>query len=69
MVSRVRLAAGFSPRPTPNAAVYAFIDVEIGEIGTGDVNDNPGAAPPDKQVWKPIRGLVSIDYSPTESSV
>lgn len=62
------IVSGFDPQPLPDRPVYAFIDIEVGEPGTGDIT-NPVGMPvaPDKQVWKPVRGLVSIDYSPTES--
>lgn len=62
------LSEGFEPRPAPDAPVFAYIDIEVGEPGTGDPEAPVGdPATPDKQVWKPIRGLVSIDYSPTET--
>lgn len=62
------LISGFSPRPTPDKPVYAYIDIEVGEPGTGDI-DTPSGDPAanNLQVWKPVRGLVSIDYSPTET--
>ena len=62
------VVAGFSPKPSPGRPVYAFIDVEVGEPGTGDPDDPVGdPALPGQQVWKPIRGLLAISYSPTET--
>ena len=61
------VSAGMLPQPTPNKSVYMFIDLEVGEPGTGsDINPIGGAATPDKQIWKPVRGLIEILYSPTE---
>lgn len=61
------LIAGYSPQPLPDKPVYAFFELEIGEPGTGDTTDPVGdTAAVDKQVWKPLRGLVEILYSPTE---
>ena len=61
------VSVGMVPQPTPNKPVYMFIDLEVGEPGTGS-NTNPigEAATPDKQIWKPVRGLIEILYSPTE---
>ena len=61
------VSTGMLPQPTPNKPVYMFIDLEVGEPGTGDSISPIGvAATPDKQVWKPVRGLIEILYSPTE---
>ena len=61
------VSAGMLPQPTPNKPVYMFIDLEIGEPGTGSDMDPIGeVATPDKQIWKPVRGLVEVVYSPTE---
>jgi len=43
--------------PAPNAPVYGFIGLEIDNGGVGDA----------KQVWKPLRGLVEVLYSPSEA--
>ena len=45
-------------QPTPDKPVYGFIGVEIDDGGVGNA----------KQIWKPVRGLVEILYSPTEES-
>ena len=60
------LGVGFSPLPAPGAPVYAFFELEVGEPGTGDAISGADAAPPSSQVWKPMRGLIAISYSPTE---
>jgi hypothetical protein len=61
------IAANLSPQPTPENPVYMFIDLEVGEPGSGDATTPFGdASTPDLQVWKPLRGLVEILYSPTE---
>ncbi len=54
------LSAGMVPQPEPDKPVYMYIDVEVGEPGS------EGGALPYMQVWKPLRGLVEISYSPTE---
>ena len=60
-------SVGMVPQPTPNKPVYMFIDLEVGDPGTGsDINPIGEAATPDKQIWKPVRGLIEILYSPTE---
>lgn len=62
------LAAGFSPQPKPDKSVFAYIDIEIGEPGTGSADSPVGnPAAPDLQVWKPVKGLVEIMFSPTET--
>jgi len=44
--------------PAPDKPVYGFIDVEIADTGSGNL----------QQIWKPLRGVVEIRYSPTEIS-
>lgn len=44
--------------PIPDKPVYGFIGLEIADTGTG-VN---------QQIWKPMRGVVEVRYSPTEVS-
>lgn len=61
------IAKDFAPQPQPDKSVFAYIDVEVGEPGSGDPEDPVGdPATPNLQVWKPVRGLVEIMYSPTE---
>jgi hypothetical protein len=50
------LIANYATKPTPNAPVYAWLDLEVVDTGVGDA----------RQVWKPFRGLIEILYSPTE---
>ena len=52
------LINSFTTMPTPEAPTYAWIGLEIQDTGTGN----------EKQVWKPLRGLVEILYSPSEAS-
>lgn len=54
------LSAGMVPQPEPDMPVYMYIDLEVGEPGSGT------APAPSMQIWKPLRGLVEISYSPTE---
>ena len=44
--------------PVPDKPVYGFIGLEIADTGVG-VN---------QQIWKPMRGVVEVRYSPTEVS-
>jgi hypothetical protein len=44
--------------PSPDKPIYGFIDLEIADTGTGD----------NQQIWKPLRGVVEIRYSPTEAT-
>jgi hypothetical protein len=44
-------------RPAPNRPVYGFVDLKIADNGVG-VN---------QRIWKPVRGLVEIVYSPTRT--
>ena len=61
------LAITASPKPSPEESIFFFIDIEVGEPGTGDTISPIGdSAAVTKQVWKPIRGLVEVLYSPTE---
>ena len=43
-------------QPTPDKPVFGWIDLEVADTGVG----------PLKQVWKPLRGLVEVTFSPTE---
>jgi len=44
-------------QPTPDKPVYGYIGLEISDTGVGNL----------QQVWKPMRGLVEVRYSPTET--
>ena len=52
------LITAWATSPLPDKPVYGFIGVEIDDGGVGTA----------KQVWKPLRGLVEVLYSPTEAS-
>lgn len=43
--------------PEPDKAIYGFIGVEIRDTGVGNA----------QQIWKPLRGLIEVRYSPTEA--
>ena len=60
------IAVGAVPQPAPAAPIFFFLDVEVGEPGTGDTDPVGDAALPNAQIWKPVRGLVQVMYSPTE---
>jgi hypothetical protein len=47
----------WSTQPGPDKPVYGFIGLEIDDGGIGNA----------KQVWKPLRGLVEVLYSPSEA--
>jgi hypothetical protein len=44
--------------PEPDQPIYGFIGLEIADTGTGNA----------QQVWKPMRGLLEVRYSPTEAT-
>jgi hypothetical protein len=44
--------------PVPDKPVYGFIGLEIKDTGVGTA----------QQIWKPMRGVVEVRYSPTEVS-
>lgn len=50
------LGQNWDTSPVPDKPVYGFIDVEVADTGSG-IN---------QQIWKPLRGVVEIRYSPTE---
>lgn len=52
------LIATWTVKPSPDMPVYGFIDLEVADTETGD----------QKQIWKPIQGLVEVSYSPTEAT-
>lgn len=43
-------------QPTPNVPTYGWIGLEVRDSGVGDY----------QQVWKPLRGLVEVLFSPSE---
>lgn len=52
------LSTNYTTQPTPNSPIYAFVELEAADSGSGTT----------QQIWKPLRGLVEIRYSPTEAS-
>jgi len=50
--------AGWSTTPEPDQPVYGFIGLEIADNGIGN----------NQQIWKPLRGLLEVRYSPTEAT-
>jgi len=44
-------------QPTPEKPTYGWIGLEVRDSGTGS----------SQQVWKPMRGLVEVLYSPSEA--
>jgi hypothetical protein len=44
-------------KPAPNRPVYGFIDLKVADFGQDS----------EQQIWKPLRGMVEIVYSPTRS--
>lgn len=50
------LIATWNQQPSPDKPVYGYIELEVRDTGTGT----------SQQIWKPIRGLVEVLYSPTE---
>lgn len=51
------LANNFTTMPKPNRPSYAWFGLEVSDNGTGD----------QQMVFKPMRGLVEILYSPSEA--
>jgi hypothetical protein len=52
------LVASYATQPSPTQPTYGWIGVEVADTGTGNA----------KQIWKPMRGLVEILYSPSEET-
>lgn len=48
----------WTTQPLPEKPSYAWIGLEIRDAGSGN----------SQQIWKPMRGLVEVLYSPTEAS-
>jgi len=51
------LIDGWAVQPNADSPVYGFIGLEVDDGGVGDA----------RQVWKPMRGLVEVLYSPSEA--
>jgi len=52
------LIANWDTYPIPDKPIYGFIDLEISDLGSGSA----------QQIWKPLRGVVEVRYSPTEAT-
>jgi len=52
------LVANYDTQPSPTQPAYGWIGVEVADNGVGNA----------KQIWKPMRGLVEILYSPSEET-
>jgi hypothetical protein len=50
------LITSWTVQPSPDRPVYGFVELEVRDPGTGN----------NKQIWKPVRGLVEVLFSPTE---
>ncbi len=50
------LIAAWTVQPLPDKHVYGYIELEVKDTGSGNL----------QQIWKPLRGLVEVLYSPTE---
>jgi len=51
------LIDNWTSQPTPESPVYGWIGLEVRDSGTGN----------NQQIWKPMRGLVEVLYSPSEA--
>ena len=51
------LIATWNTTPEPDIPIYGFIGLEIQDTASGN----------NQQIWKPMRGLVEVLYSPTEA--
>ena len=52
------LIDAWSTTPEPDQPIYGFIGLEVADTGVGTL----------QQIWKPIRGLVEVRYSPSEAT-
>jgi len=52
------LITNWDQQPTPGNPVYGFIGLELKDTASGS----------EQQIYKPLRGLVEVRYSPTEVS-
>ena len=49
----------WTTQPRPEKPSYGWIGLEVRDVGVGNA----------QQIWKPMRGLVEVLYSPTEATV
>jgi len=52
------LVSSYTTQPAPEKPAYGWIGLEVADNGVGNA----------KQIWKPMRGLVEILYSPSEEA-
>ena len=52
------ISSTWATTPEPDQPIYGFIGLEIADTGTGNA----------QQIWKPMRGLLEVRYSPTEAT-
>jgi hypothetical protein len=50
------LTDNWTTEPEPNKPSYAWIGLEVRDTGIGS----------EQKIWKPLRGLIEVLYSPTE---
>lgn len=51
------LIDAWATTPEPDQPVYGYVGLEVSDTGVGTL----------QQIWKPIRGLVEVRYSPSEA--
>jgi hypothetical protein len=51
------LIDSWATTPEPDQPVYGYVGLEVADAGAGT----------NQQIWKPIRGLVEVRYSPSEA--
>lgn len=52
------LIDAWATTPEPDQPVYGYVGLEVADTGVGT----------SQQIWKPIRGLVEVRYSPSEAT-
>lgn len=52
------LIDAWATTPEPDQPIYGYIGLEVADTGVGTA----------QQIWKPIRGLVEVRYSPSEAT-
>ena len=52
------LIDSYATTPEPGQPIYAFFELEVKDGGAGA----------NQLVWKPVRGLIEVRYSPTEAN-
>lgn len=52
------LISTWATTPEPDQPIYGFVGLEVADTGVGTA----------QQIWKPLRGLVEVRYSPSEAT-